>query len=369
VCDIHTVSTIETSAELGHRIREARLARELSQAELADRLGLDRSALVRIEGGERKVTALELLHLGEILGVPVAHFVHRSPASMTSRRAALDEESQKSERRRFSIDALLEAHLRDAESLRGYGRLSAVGPLPSAKVKDSEDARRLAQQVRAFIDHAAGPLPAMAEVGELAGLYLLVIDAEGDGASLTPEPGFGVAVIGGQAPSGRRRFTAAHELGHHVLGDEYQSDIGVAASRSERERLIDAFAGELLLPLADLQRRWAGLAGSTWERLIRIACEYRVSWAVAVRAAHCADLISKAEAGRLQSRTPQRGDFLAVVGSSPEEDLEIGTTGPRWRQAVLRAYSAAMITRPRAVEMLHGALTEDEFPPMAEPEP
>jgi Zn-dependent peptidase ImmA (M78 family)/transcriptional regulator with XRE-family HTH domain len=369
MCDIHTVSTIETSAELGLRIREARLAHGLSQGQLAERLEIDRSALVRIEAGDRKVTALELLHLSEALGVPVAHFMHRSPAAMTSRRTALDEDSQTSERLRFSVDALLEAHLRDAEWLRDYGALQPDVKVPGGTVIECKWARKLAKRVRTYVGHPTGPLPAMAEVGEKVGLFILVIDAEGDGASLTPEPGFGVAVIGGQAPSGRRRFTAAHELGHHILRDEYQSDIGVAASRDERERLIDAFAAEFLLPLADVQERWVKQSAPSWERLVRISSEYRVSWASAVRAALCADLIEKAEASNLLGRTPQRGDFLAIVGSSPQEDLQTGSTGPSWRRAVLRAYLDGKITRPRAVEMLHGALSEDELPPLAEPEP
>ena len=39
-----------------------------------------------------------------------------------------------------------------------------------------------------------------------------------------------------------------HELGHLVLGDEYSNDLGVHASRPDRENVIDEFAAEFLLP-------------------------------------------------------------------------------------------------------------------------
>ncbi|MDQ3886719.1 MAG: helix-turn-helix domain-containing protein [Actinomycetota bacterium] len=44
-----------------------RLAYGLSQAQLAARLGLDRTAVVRIEAGERRVSALELGRLADVL--------------------------------------------------------------------------------------------------------------------------------------------------------------------------------------------------------------------------------------------------------------------------------------------------------------
>lgn len=370
MCDIHTMTTVASSAELGDRIREARLAHDLSQAAVAIRLGVDRSALVRMERGDRRVTALELLHLSEVLDVPVAHFVYHSPHAITSRRSALDDDAQPAERTRYRLDASMEAHLRDAESLRAGGYLAGAPDLPSGLFDNSAAARDMAAQVRAFIGHPDGALPSLSTVCELAGLYMLSVDSDGDGSSLTPERGFGVSVIGSRAPSGRRRFTAAHELGHHILGDEYQSDVGVSASRDEREKLIDGFAAELLLPCDELEARWSSLGDSPWERLVTAAAEYRVSWTVGVRTAQSAALVSKEDASLLARRTPQLGDFLAVVGAEPDEDLSTGATGPRWRRAVLRAHADSTITRARAGEMLHGALADEDFPtPTDEPAP
>lgn len=367
VCENHTVAAVETLTELGERIREARLAHGLSQGDLARRLGLDRSALVRVEGGERKVTALELIRLSEVLSVPVAHFVYRSPLAITSRRESIEDDPQLSERARFQLDAILEAHLRDAGALRDWGYICRKEDLPTRRVSSEEDARDFARATRVYIDHTRGALPSIADVAEACGLYLLVVDKDVEGASLTPEVGFGVAVLGGRAEPGRRRFTAAHEIGHHLLGDAYHSDAGVGSSRDERERQIDVFASELLLPLDDVKGRWAALPGDdAWERLVSLAGDYRTSWAVAVRTARVSGVLSPEESRQLQARTPQRGDFVALLGTAPVEDLSVGSTGARWRQAVLRAYRDGMITKPRAVEMLHGALAEDELPTVSE---
>ena len=84
MCDIHTVSAVESWGEVGARIRQARLASQLSQAELASALGIDRTALARAEGGQRQVSALELFRLSEVLHVPIAHFVTRPPAAVVS---------------------------------------------------------------------------------------------------------------------------------------------------------------------------------------------------------------------------------------------------------------------------------------------
>jgi transcriptional regulator with XRE-family HTH domain len=243
----------ETWAELGERVREARLALGLSQDALATRLGIDRSAVARVEGGQRQVSALELMRLSETLEVPLAHFVNRPPSAVTSRRRDIDDDADAVSRERFRLDATLEAHARDAEWLVAQDLLARPeARLGVARVASADEARELAGRARAALGLPQGPLGGMAEVAERFGLFLTVVDQDTDGASLLLDADLGVGVIGGRAEPGRRRSTAAHELRHYLQRDEYTSDLGVAASRDEREQLIDAFAAELLLPAMDL---------------------------------------------------------------------------------------------------------------------
>ncbi len=362
MCDIHTMSAVETMAELGERIRYARVARELSQADLARSLDVDRSALVRMESGERKVSALELFLLAEVLKVPMSHFTQRSPAAMTSRRSPPMDDPGVVDRRSCGTDLALEAHFRDAEFLRENGLLMPVEAISTGSVPDFDAARRLAREAREFVGIPTGPLPGLAGVAERFGLYLLATGIPCDGASLSPDAGFGVSIVSSDEPPGRRRFTAAHEIGHHILGDEYRVDAGASASRGEREALVDSFASELLLPRADAARVRGAVDGTLWERLVRLAADYRVSWATALRTAADAGSVSWEEVETLRRRTPHKGDFVAVLGDAPLEDLTADTTGPRWRRAVLQAYQRSLVTAERAVEMLHGQLDTDELP-------
>ena len=58
-----------TQEQAGHRIAALRAERGVSQRRLADVLGLDPSALSRIESGERGLAVGELVSVAEFLGV------------------------------------------------------------------------------------------------------------------------------------------------------------------------------------------------------------------------------------------------------------------------------------------------------------
>ncbi|MEU6486355.1 XRE family transcriptional regulator [Streptomyces sp. NPDC046887] len=352
--------------EVGARIAETRVAAGLSQGDLAKQLDLDRTAVVRIEAGERRVTALELFRLAEALHVPLAHLVTRPLQAVVSRRDALEENADQASRARYRLDARLEEHARRARWLveRGYLVPPPADRIPLRHQGEPVDPIALAIATRETIGRPTGPLGPLADTLEDLGLYLTVVDEEAEGASLLLE-GYGVAVISGKAQPGRRRWTAAHELGHHLMQDEYHSDAGVAAGRDEREQLIDRFVEEFMLPSSDVHEAWRSLdtpGNDVRTVLLDLAAVYRLSWSAAVnRVAHLG-LLRPHEVREQKARIPQRGDFLAAHGSEPAPDLEEGATGRRWRQAALSAWTNGAITAPRAVELLYGAVPENELP-------
>ncbi|HZN17855.1 MAG TPA: XRE family transcriptional regulator [Micromonosporaceae bacterium] len=354
------MTTVETWAEVGDRIREARLAAGLSQGQLALAVGLERTALVRVEAGQRQLTALELFRVADALRLPLAHFVTRPPEAMRSRRQALADEADSAARDRLQLDAALEMQLRDTEQLVADGVLVPPVPPTVRQVSTPDDAAALARDARRILGHESGPLGSVAEVAERFGLFLTVVDLDADGASMFLDT-YGVAVTGCGDP-GRRRWTAVHELGHHLIRDEYHTDVGVATSRDERERLVDTFAGEFLLPQNDLLAKAEKMGEDTRTFLIGVAAAYRLSWSAVVDRARCAGLVSAEEAQRLRARTPMKGDFLAVCGREPYPDLPVGDRGPLWTQAVLRAHREGLITGQRAVELLGGRITLEELP-------
>ena len=64
-----------TNAEIGDRVRSLRAAAGLSQEQLAEVLDVDQSAVSRIEGGDRALTARELTVVADHFGVTPASIV------------------------------------------------------------------------------------------------------------------------------------------------------------------------------------------------------------------------------------------------------------------------------------------------------
>ena len=64
-----------TRLPLGRRVAEARRERNLTQAALAATVGLDRTALSKIESGRRGIGSLELATIARALGRPLDSFL------------------------------------------------------------------------------------------------------------------------------------------------------------------------------------------------------------------------------------------------------------------------------------------------------
>ena len=345
---------------IGERVRTARTGTRRTQDEVADALRIDRSSVVRLEAGQRKVSALELAALAELFDVPLSYFLSPQANAVVSRRNTVADDLDQSARASWRLDVDLEDH---ASSVRWLIERELIGTpeirLASASPAEAAMAEALAREARVRLG-VDGPMPALADVCERFGLYLLVVDRDADGASMLLDEldDVGVSVIGGRADAGRRRSTAAHELGHHLFGDAYSSDVGVSADG--RERVIDAFARAFLLPATALTQDWPTDADQHWPTLVRAAGTYRVSWGLVVQRARDLGLIDAAEKRLLDARTPVRGDFFAQLGTAPAEDLTVGTTGGAWKRAVLAAYRRSLITGARALELLHGAVRGPE---------
>ncbi len=332
-------------AELGQRIREVRLDRGLDQGQLARRAGLERTALSRVESGKRKVSALELDRLAEGLDVALADLVVLPAVDVRAARRPLEDHASATEQAGFAADLDLDRALRDLQQLRGVGLLGPVGHgLGGGGLSSEDEARRLAREARAFLGRGDDPLGPVSDEAARLGLWCRTTRAAVDGRSLTPEPGFGVAVVGAHLDPGRRRMTAAHELGHHLAGDTYEV-AGHDTAPGQTERWVDAFAAELLLPEAVVK------GPADRDTLVEIAARYRVSWSVVVTTAQRADLDL---AGIRRHETPTDTDFLRLVGEKPQPDLEPPGLAREWVKACAQAAADHRVTWRRAAEMSLG---------------
>ncbi|MFI6789724.1 helix-turn-helix domain-containing protein [Nonomuraea sp. NPDC050383] len=356
-------------AEIGERVRECRIAANMSQEQLASALRLDRTMIAKIEMGVRRVDALELAKLSTVLKVPLSHFLTPAPA-VVSRRAELAEDgAADGTRQSYRMEFALTTWLADVRQLMESGEFT---PPPIARfpgrITDIADARKAALWARQKIDLGAEPISSLMSVCEALGQLVAVVEVPGEGASLV-EDEIAVAVVSDQGDPGRRRATAAHELGHLVVGDEYSSDVSVHTSRGDRELVVEAFAAELLLPAQALLARFEAREGAPRERLVVLAAHYRTSWSLTLRQAVAAGVIDKATAKELRQRNPTRAELMEAVGWAPQPDLERVRVPPAYAHAVVQAYLKGGITVSRAVELMRGQIEPADLPARDDTEP
>jgi Zn-dependent peptidase ImmA (M78 family)/transcriptional regulator with XRE-family HTH domain len=365
VCQNRTMASETSWQEIGARLGEARRAADLTQGDLAARVGLERTVMSKIETGARRVGALELTRMADALGLPIDHFLVAPAPVLSNRQPLLEEDESAATKSAFLIQACLGAWLRDVRQLLEIGVL-VQKPLWSYpnEVNGVDSYRLAAQWVRQQMNVSTEPLGSMAAVCAAAGQWPLVTDIPGDGASLI-DGDVAVSVISLRGDPGRRRATAAHELGHMIMGDAYSNDLGVHASIEEREQAIEVFAAELLLPVSVFSSAWSP-GGNSRDQLIKLAAQYRVSWSLALGQAERAEVIDSAERRTLTANNPTKAEFMQAIGWAPEPDLSVIRVAPKYADAVIAAFRRGFISRARAAEMMHGQVRLEDIPPEEE---
>jgi Zn-dependent peptidase ImmA (M78 family)/transcriptional regulator with XRE-family HTH domain len=345
--------------QLGQRIADARVERRLKQADLAAAVGLDRTAIVKIEAGTRKVSAVELAKIAADLGRPLDWFLVESPPSVVSRRMDAGTGALT-----IQLDRAVDKAARDVEFLLEVDVLeSTSNGVELGAPRSLSEAEQQAERMRKRLGLDGDPLLELDRVAEWLGVLcfsLALGSAEGDGAYVSLGE-LGVAVINGDTEPGRRRFTLAHEIGHHVFADEYSVDLTLAEVGSETERRINSFAVYLLLPRSSVMQRWQTWAGEPREKAVRLGVEYRVSWSALCGHLKNLGLVTEDERQALMSRPPTRADYLEL-GMSIVEELRPPTVPQKYAQAVLRAYRSGRLGASRTVDLLWGSVSKGDLP-------
>ncbi|MFB4289050.1 helix-turn-helix domain-containing protein [Nonomuraea sp. ATR24] len=349
-------------ADIGERVRECRVAADMSQEQLASALKLDRTMIAKIERGVRRVDALELSRLSTVLRVPLNYFLTPPPQVVSRRTELAEDTATDAARQSFGMEIALSTWLDDIRQLVELGEYAPPrGEKYPEAIEDVRSARRAAHWVRARLALETGPINSLMSVCERLGQLVAVVEAPGDGASLI-DGDLAVAVVSKAGEPGRRRSTAAHELGHMIIGDEYSSDMGIHASRDEREAIIDAFSAELLLPVEAFGTVTRSDGRATREDLVVLAARFRTSWSLTVRQAVEAQAIDRGAAKEMRRRNPTRAELMEAVGWTPQPDLETVRVPPGYAHAVVESYKKSLITAHRAVELMRGQIVAADLP-------
>jgi transcriptional regulator with XRE-family HTH domain len=261
----------QVDAQVGRRVRVARRRAGLNAAVLAEQVGLTRDKLSKIENGRRRVAPRELPALAHALHVSLSTLLGEADATrpalaLAHRVAAIAPESATSGTRARAIEILqAEARLARHNELPPR-QLSPGGAAieqliatkfeitPRTAPEAQRQGRVLAEEVRRILELGiaeVGDLPALVEMHFAADVALSPLGAGSDGLC-AHEGDAALLVVNTDYPTGRTRFTLAHELGHHLLRDPrdvIEEQLGDMLGTSYIERRVNSFAGHLLLPL------------------------------------------------------------------------------------------------------------------------
>ena len=361
---------------LGERIRDARKRADLSQEDLGRAAGLERTVVNKIEGGVRKVTALELSDIASAIGVSMSTLFEDPVPALVAHRSSQGLDTADSQ-----IDALLAKFANEVEFVVSLGvnelGLDAADVVAQADItrpSTNAEAEALAVKARDLMALSAEePIRQLSDCVASVGLMAFSRDVGKDtadaGTILLPRGG--VSLVNSHMKVGRRRLALAHELGHYLIADAYIVDWRVADHSDDvvpMESRLDRFARALLLPKAAVTRRWHEKVGRSGERsaAVLLASEFRVDMAtLATRLKELGLADSETVALVRKYRTTQ-ADIVEMNLYVPLEELE-GITVPRpFARAVLRLVRDERISRERALDLLQGTFDEADLPHIRE---
>ena len=283
---------------LGEALVTARRARGLTQAKLAEHVGITQAALSRYEHDMRAPTELVLAEIAETLGV-TPDLLHRAgrvegaiaiTAHMRRRASAKATVWHRLEAQ-LMLNRLHVKHLFDEIELRTHLTIPSLDPF---EYDPATAARILRMQWRM----PSGPVRDLTGWMEKAGCTIFGSDfgtTRVDGMSQWSGP-HPVVMINTAAPVDRMRFTLAHELGHLCLHSRDVTD--------DVEADANAFAAELLMPKEMIRSQLRNLTTGRLQDLKRL---WGVSMQALIERGHKLGMVSARDRTYLYKRMSTLG--------------------------------------------------------------
>lgn len=368
-----------TQEELGKRLRRARERAGLTQEEAGRALGLDDTAIAKMERGRRGVGALELKRLACLYGVAAEELLEdplsegQVPLEIVMRSVEALNLKMEAMKRRMQRVISDDRWLREGEGDTGGAWEPLAAEIPQ-DLPDYERGYRTAELFRKRYE-LDSPIPELAMLADEVGVVVARLPLGDAGApdgcsAIDPQTGAAYILINSDKSRVRRRFTIAHELGHLVMGHLRGGQVVIDETLNERaphEREANAFAAGLLMPES-------GVRGAVDRLRERLGENDPVGWIAWL--ANSFGVSEEAAAYRLVNLGLARivgGDTREAVRAVVEDqeglrqarvrlglslatpDSERGAieVGPSMRARVARALEAGAISVDGAAGMLH----------------
>src|SRR6266852_85604 len=372
-----------TPEELGKRLRQARERVGIKQDDAATAIGLDATAIAKIEHGKRGISALEIMRLATLYKVSIsdmlANVIEREDIRLRiamRQGTALDPKAEAMQHRLEQIiadDRWLRLHVKKSTNTTLWVPVDA---LLSPNISAHERGYRGAELFRNRYGLAASPISDMSvladEVGVIVARLPLGIHQAPDGCSaVDPLDNTAYVLINSDKPRFRRRFTIAHELGHLTLGHLHEGEMvldGMIHNVQPREIEANAFAAGLLMPeqgvKASLERLRARLGAKArplaWA--VWLSASFGVSEEAAAYRMINLDLPEAFDGAIIDAvkEAQEDPDILrhtrARLGLAPVmSDAERGITdvSPSMRARIVQALEEGLISIQQAAGMMH----------------
>ena len=154
-------------------------------------------------------------------------------------------------------------------------------------------------------------------------------------------------------PAGRRRYSCAHELAHHVFGHGTRLDERSEISRGNQtaeEYLAQRFAGAVLMPKfgidAALARRGCSLDEATPETLFLVAQEFGVGYLTLIL--HLERTLLSLESGRASVLRRVKLPTLRRELASFDIEHDVIPVDDQWRRETVDAEVGDVVTLPKS---------------------
>ena len=279
---------------IGSRLRVAREAGGMTQAEAASRIDVARTTLVAIEKGDRRVRTSEIQKLARVYGTSVntilrreAVFVDLTPRFRklnTNRDGACNAAAQ-------LLEILVQAEV-ELETLLGVIRVFNYPPERPLMPGDVfVQAERDATELRQWLGLGLAPVRDVVSILELdigVRVYVRPLDSKVSGLFAFDEVCGACMLLNANHPRERRNQTAVHELGHFASSRKKPTVMRVdGATKSREERYADAFGRAFLTPVRTVTQKFreitAGASLLTRRHVIVLAHYFGVSREAMVR--------------------------------------------------------------------------------------
>ena len=363
----HVLESIDP-AVIGERLAEARRARDLTQQQVADSLGVARTTVVAMEKGERRPRAAELVTLAQLYRRSVGELVRpvepiARPDFVLQFRSAAGGADGRRERdiRRF------EARCRSYVELEDWLGAPLPRRYPEEYDISSTPVERAAEEVASFErnrlglgDAPIGDLWGMLETD--VGLRLFAFpmdDSRIAGMFLYTDVYGGCIAVNANHPADRRRWNAAHEYAH-FLTTRYRPEISLLPSSKrlpESERFADAFARHFLMPTAGIQRRFEAIrrpknAPLTPADVLSLSHYYRVSFQAMTWRLEELKLLKAGTWETLKDLGFKPAAAPNLLSFDPHEEPELEHFTPRYVTLAIQAFDEGRLSEGQLAERL-----------------